>query len=187
MMRTSMRVGFDSPTRSNSRSCSTRSSSRLQRRAHRPHFVEEQRAAVRLLEAPDALADGAGERAAHVPEQLRFEQRLGQRAAVDGDEALVAPRAVVVNGAGHQLLAGAGLAADQDRARRRGDRAEQLEQLAHHAALSDQPFEPVAILELRSQIGVLGPQPALFERAVQHVQQLVALERLGDEVGRRPA
>ena len=49
----------------------------LQRRAHRPDFVEEERAAVRLLEPALPVADGAGERAAHVAEQLRLEQRLG--------------------------------------------------------------------------------------------------------------
>ena len=61
---------------------------RLQRRAHRPDLVEEQRALVRLLEASLARADGAGERAAHVAEELRFEQRLGNRAAVERDEAV---------------------------------------------------------------------------------------------------
>ena len=60
----------------------------LQRRAHRPDFVEEQRALVRLLESSLPRADGAGERAAHVAEQLGFEQRLGNRAAVERDEAM---------------------------------------------------------------------------------------------------
>ena len=49
---------------------------RLQRGAHRPDLVEEQRALVRLLETSLARADRAGERAAHVAEELRFEQRL---------------------------------------------------------------------------------------------------------------
>ena len=70
---------------------------RLQRRAHRPDFIEEQRAAVRLLDPALAVGDGARERAAHVPEQLAFEQGLGNRAAVDRDEALSAPQAGVVN------------------------------------------------------------------------------------------
>ena len=38
---------------------------------------------LRLLEHALAIGDGAGERAAHVAEQLRLEQRLGDRAAVD--------------------------------------------------------------------------------------------------------
>ena len=49
----------------------------LQRHGHRPHFIEEQRALVRLFEPTLTRADGAGERAAHVAEELRFEQTSG--------------------------------------------------------------------------------------------------------------
>ena len=66
----------------------------------------------------------------------------------------------------------------------RGDRLEQLKEIAHHPAAADQAVDPVALLELRSQVGVLGSQAPLLERRVQHVQQRVELERLGDEVGR---
>ena len=52
-----------------------------------PDLVEEQRALVRLLEPALPIADRAGERAAHMAEQLGFEQRLGNRAAVERDEA----------------------------------------------------------------------------------------------------
>ena len=104
--------------RSNSRSCSTRSSFICIARAHRPDFVEEQRAFVRLLEPALASADGAGERAAHVAEQLGLEQRLGNRAAVERDEPLRAARAVVMDGARHDFLARAGLAGHEDRAGR---------------------------------------------------------------------
>ena len=45
------------------------------------------------------------------------------------------------------------------------------------------PVEPVARLELRAQVGVLAAQPPLLERGGEHVQELVGLERLGDEVG----
>ena len=73
---------------------------------------------------------------------------------------------------------------DEDRARRRGDGLEQLRQIAHHAAAADEPVDPVALFELRSEIRVLGAEPALLERRVEHVEQRVELERLGDEVGR---
>ena len=109
----------------------------LQRRAHRAHFVEEERALVRLLEPSLPVADGAGERAAHVAEELRFEQRLGNRAAVERDEAMHAARAVLVNRARDHFLAAAGFARDEDRAARRRDGLEQLEQLRHRAALAD--------------------------------------------------
>ena len=59
-----------------------------------------------------------GEGAALVAEQLGLEQPLGDGGAGDRDERLVAPRAGVVEGAGHQLLAGAGLARAAARWRR---------------------------------------------------------------------
>ena len=154
----------------------------LQRRAHRPDFVEEQRAFVRLLEAALPVADRAGERPAHVAEELRFEQRFRNRAAVERDEAMHAPRAVVMDGPRDDFLPGARFARDENRAVRRGDRFEQLEQPRHRPALADHALEPVALLELRPQVGVLRFQPALFERRVEHVQQLIDLKGLADEV-----
>ena len=50
--------------------------------------------------------------------------------------------------------------------------------------LPDQAVDPIALLELRPQIGVLRLQPPLLERRAQHVQQRVELERLGDEIRR---
>ena len=155
----------------------------LERRAHRPDLVEEERALVRLLEAALARADRAGECAAHVAEQLRLEQRFGNRAAVDRDEPVRAARAVVMDRARGELLSGAGLSGDQDRARSCRDGLEQLKQVAHHAAAADEPIDAIALLELRAQVGVLRLEPALLERGSQHVQQRVELERLRDEVG----
>jgi len=42
----------------------------------------------------------------------------------------------------------------------------------------------VAVFELRSQVGVLGSQPALLERGGEHVEERVELKRLRDEVSR---
>ena len=44
--------------------------------------------------------------------------------------------------------------------------------------------EAEALIELLAQIGVLVLQPPLLERRAQHVQQLLELKRLGDEVRR---
>ena len=54
----------------------------LRARAHVADFVEEQRAAVGLLEPADPLLVGARERALLVAEELRLEQVLLQRRAV---------------------------------------------------------------------------------------------------------
>ena len=42
----------------------------------------------------------------------------------------------------------------------------------------------IALFELRAQVGVLGFQPSLLERRVEHVQQFVDLKRLADEIPR---
>ena len=59
---------------------------RLRRERQLAELVEEQRAAARLDERALAIAVGAGERAADVAEQVRVDQVLGDRAAIDDDE-----------------------------------------------------------------------------------------------------
>ena len=78
---------------------------RLQRRAHGPDLVEEERALVRLFEAALTVADRTGERAAHVTEQFGFEQRFRNGAAVDRHEPVGAPRAGMVNRSRGEFLA----------------------------------------------------------------------------------
>ena len=51
-------------------------------------FVEEQRSVSGLFKSADAFLDGACERASLVSKQLAFQQRLGERGAIDGDERL---------------------------------------------------------------------------------------------------
>ena len=84
---------------------------RLER--HVADLVEEQRAALRLLEAPGRACRRAGEGALLVAEQLALDQLARDRRHVDRDERAVAALAVVVQRAGDQLLAGAALAGDQ--------------------------------------------------------------------------
>ena len=62
---------------------------------------------------PRRLLDRAGERALLVAEQLALEQLLGNGGAVDRDEIAVRARALRVDGAREQLLAGAALAQHQ--------------------------------------------------------------------------
>ncbi len=97
-------------------------------------LVEEQGAAVGVLEPPFALAVGAGEGAPDVAEELAFEDVLAQSGTVQGDERLVAARAVVVDRLGDEFLAGAALAGDQDGGRGRGDLAEPGDDGVHRAA-----------------------------------------------------
>ena len=59
---------------------------RLQPHVHFGDFVEQQRAAVRLLELADAAGERAGEGALLVAEQLGFQQVFRDRRAIDRDE-----------------------------------------------------------------------------------------------------
>ena len=131
MMRTSTATLVSLPTGRKVRSCSTRSSLTCSCSGSSPISSRKSVPPSALRKQPGAVGDGAGERAAHVAEQLALDQVLGNRAAVDGDEALVAARAAGVDGARDDLLAGAALAGDQhgrvgvrdavDQARMRGD------------------------------------------------------------------
>src|SRR5881397_2197490 len=76
-------------------------------------LVEKQRPRVRVLEDARSIADGAGERAARVPEQLGLHQIVGQRRAVQRAEWLVTPRSTAMNRAGDELLAASALAVDE--------------------------------------------------------------------------
>ena len=156
----------------------------LQPRAHRADLVEKERALVRLFEPSQPVGDGARERAADMAEQLGLEQRLGDRAAVERHEPVHPARAVVVDGARDDFLSRSGLTGDEERAVRGRDGLQQLKQVSHRAALADDPFEPIALLELRAQVGILGPQPPLLERRIEHVEQFVDLKRLADEIPR---
>src|SRR5690554_3230575 len=80
---------------------------------HVADFVQEQSAAVGLLEPALAGGRSAGEGTFFVAEQFRFNQVFGDGRHVQGDERVVGPGAVVVQGLGHQFLAGAAFAVNQ--------------------------------------------------------------------------
>ena len=84
-----------------------------------------------------------------------------------------------MDGAGHQLLAGAVLAGDED-ARVGGRHAlHPLQQLPDGEAL---PHDLVAPLHLAAQADVLGEEAALVEGVAQHQEDAVGVERLLQEV-----
>jgi hypothetical protein len=59
-----------------------------------------------------------------------------------------------------------------------------LKECLHRPAATQNAAELIPLLELRSQIRILRRKPALFDRLVEHVSQLVEVKRLGDESGR---
>src|SRR5262249_30213457 len=116
---------------------------RLHGEAHLPDLVEEEDAAVRLVEATGARRERAGEGALLVSEELRFEERIRERRAVERDERAGGARRALVDEARDDLLAGAGLAGDEDGRLGRRDARRVRESLA--PALGDADHAPVAL------------------------------------------
>jgi hypothetical protein len=68
---------------------------------------------VRRLDLSNRLAVRSGERPPLMSEQLALEQRLGDGAAIHGDEGMPRAPAGLVNGPRHDLLSGTGFAYDE--------------------------------------------------------------------------
>src|SRR6056297_1608078 len=145
----------------------------LKRQRNLADLVQEQRAAVGELHAPDPVAMGAGERALDVTEELAFEQVLGHRGAVDPDQGTIAAIAGGMDGPGDHFLAHAGLAQYQHAHRRCGDRLDLRQGVLERRALADD------FAEIHGQIDLLAQVVALeLELPVEFadpVEGLVAL------------
>ncbi len=93
------------------------------------------------------------------PNSSLVEQLGRDGAAILADERLVAARAVVVQGARQQLLAGAGLAGDENRRVTRHHPLDEIECAAQGGTVADDLVEAIAPLRLAPEMGVLDPQP----------------------------
>jgi len=144
-------------------------------------LVEEDRPAVGQLEAPLSPLDGAGEGALLVAEQLAFEQRLGQRGAVDAHQGPAAAGGVLVDRLGHQLFAGAGLAGDEHRRVAAGHAADELVNRLHRGAAADDALAPVGARERGLQLAHLARQAPVLERAIDRHRHRLGLQGF-DEV-----
>jgi hypothetical protein len=154
----------------------------LQRGRHVPDLVEQQRAAVGLLEQALVVGVRVGEGAFHVAEQLGFEQRFGNGAAIDRDEGLVGAGAGAVDGARQQFLAGARVAAQQHRGVRLGDHARLGQQLRHAIAAAHDLGAPALVARAGGRAG----GGAECERLGDLLEQLAAIVGLG-EIGENAA
>ena len=113
-------------------------------------LVEEDRAASGFFKQPFLIGEGSGERAFHVTEEQAFQQRLGQRAAIDRQEQLVLAIAVRMERQRDQFLAGAAVAGNQHGRLGVSDFLDQLQNVANRLALTDDVVELVIHARLRS-------------------------------------
>ena len=109
----------------------------LQIRRHVADLIEEQGAAVGLLETSLAPRLGASEGTAFVTEQFGLQQVVGDGRHVQGDEGLVGAWAMPMQGVRHQFLTGTRLAIDQYRNLGAGQAADGPEDLLHGRGLTD--------------------------------------------------
>ncbi len=108
----------------------------LQLEGQLPHLVEEERAALGLLEEARPRALGAGEGPALVAEQLALDEVLGDRPAVEDDQRAPRPRGAGMQGPADQLLARSRLAGHQHAQLGGREPLQQAQDLAHRGALA---------------------------------------------------
>ena len=143
-----------------------------------PDLVEEQRAAVGILELADPVARGVGERPADVPEELALQDVLAQCRAVEGHERLVLARAVLMDGLGDEFLSRARLALDEHRGVGRCDPLEPLDEPEHLGARAHHSLEAEFLIEPPVEFEVLPPQPRALGRLLDGGPKMSEIERL---------
>ena len=111
-------------------------------------------------------------------EELALEQGLGEGGAVDGHEGTLAARAVAMDGARRELLAGAALAQDQDRAQPRRDAGDGGVDLDHRRRAADHAGGGVAPRRRRRRVR------RLRQRAAHRGADLLHVHRLADVLDR---
>jgi len=137
---------------------------------------------VGQLKAPFPQIHGTREGSPFMPEELTFQQILRQSATIHGDEGLVAPGAVEVDGAGNQFLAGARFSGDEHRSLGRGHFLNELVDALHGSALADNASELVAFLQFTGEITVSFDQLIVVDRFADGELQLLILEGFKDIV-----
>jgi hypothetical protein len=117
-----------------------------------------------------------------VAEELAFEQGVGNRTAVHGDEPVRGPRAVVVDGARDKFLPGAALPLNQHGGPTARDASDEFEDLDHFLALADQRGGPRAFTERTMQRPIVFDQAPVLDGARHGEHQLVEIHRFGDVI-----
>ncbi len=153
----------------------------LERKRDVPDLVEEQGSALCHFDLADVGLDRPGERAALVTEQLGFQQVLGDRCAVDGDEWTGCPIALFVDRPCEKLLAGAAGAEQHHRHVGRGHALDGSADLEHFGRGGDDRSEhrrPARLL----QPPVLRLDPVKMKGPRDDQPELVDIDRLPVEV-----
>src|SRR5690606_10508614 len=145
-------------------------------------LVEEEGAAVRLLEEAAAIGVRVGEGAPLVPEELALEEGARDGPAVHRHEGAPRPAPLFVQRAGDQLLARPALALDEHGRVVAGDLAERGEDLLDGLAPADHAAVAPALAEGLAECPVLPPEALPLLGLLEREQHLVLLEGLAHVV-----
>src|SRR5712691_10401232 len=110
----------------------------LRLRGQHLDLVQEQRPSFCFRDQASPGVAGVGERSSSMTEQLALDQAVGKSAAVYGNERKTLARAQVVDGARDQLLAGPGLALEQNRGVTSGEALRQFKYVQERGRLPDE-------------------------------------------------
>src|SRR6185437_16594780 len=136
-------------------------------------LVQEKRAAVRLHDQAFRYADGAGERAFGMAEQLGFDEVDRNGAAVHRDERTSGAKTLAVNRVRDELLAGAAFALDEHRRVSRRHAPNQVQDALHASALADERARRIDALQISPKRRVFAAHPSLVQRALDRIDELL--------------
>ena len=177
----------------------------LGRKGKVDNLIEEEASARGELELPGLSLMGTGERALLIAEELRLDQGVRDRAAVDGDKRILASGTELMDRPRDEFLAGAGLALDEDCERRVGHLPDLLDNLLHLSSRAHQPpqralddlmclpqvarallDDGLELVEVALERHLLLPDPATqrtcLNRPAQRHDEVIPVDRLLDEV-----
>jgi len=146
------------------------------------NLVQKNGAAPGRGEQPVLGPAGPGESPFDVAEELAFDQRRHQRAAVDGDEWLGGIRTVGVDRAGDQLLARPALAQDQGGVVALRDFGEDAVELLHFRRAADEVTHPLLGAQPVAQPAAGEIEGAPLGRPFQNGAQFVGGEGFDEHV-----
>src|SRR5262245_46550511 len=157
---------------------------RLRLERHVPDLVEEQCAAIGDLELALTGGRGAGEGALFVTEELALHELPRERGAVHLDQGPGVTGAPLVDGVGHQLLAGPARSTNEHGQVGVRDLADDIEHPLHGRALPDQALKAMALGDLLAEQLQVAPQRHAFQHPLDDQLELVIVERLRQVVRR---
>ena len=146
---------------------------------HLPDFIKKESAAVGCLEQSLFGFVRARKGPFHVTEQLAFEQRFRNRAAIDRHKVFARSLAVAMDHARDYLFARSGLSRDTDRRIRIRHPHHLLQQGLHRRAAGDDVVQPVEFLDQYLQPLYLAAHALLSQRLLDGQTQLGIIEGFG--------